>query len=238
MRVRTYFLIAGAIPLCLIVGFVAWVTFVSDFIWNRERPLFGQHFPPITHWDTLKITLDRTMCLGTCPVYTFELHGDGTLSYTGELNVAVFGQHRGHVSRKAVRALFQKFEEADFFSSFEFYGRFALDAGSTRVSIAFDGHHKSIEYVGPNSRNLPSAVAELEHDVDTISGYDLWVNGKGDVFGALQAEHWDFRANGHENSLMIVAARMRDDQELAKKLVAAGMVPASPEKLFISPKSP
>lgn len=236
MRVRTYFLIAGAAILSLVAAVT--VTLVVFLWWNSlSRPPFGPHFPKIEHWATLKITLERTFCLGSCPDYTIEINGDGTVHYTGRFEVAVPGQHRGRISQKAVRSLFQKFEKAEFFSTFGFYGLAVMDAPGTKVSISFDGHHKSIAHQG-RPHNEPSEIAELEREIDTVSGSALWVKGDGDVAAALKAEHWDFRAANPENDKIIRAAKERGDWNLVEKMVAAETAPASPEKFFISPKSP
>ncbi len=234
MRVRTYFLIAGAVPLCLVAAFVAWVTFVSDFIWNRERPLIGQHFPPISRWDTLKITLDRTFCLGSCPDYTIEISGDGAVHYTGRFEVAIFGQHRSHISPKAVQSLFRKFEKAEFFSTFEFYGPAVMDAPGTKVSIAFDGHRKSIAHMG-RADNEPSEIAELEREIDAVSGSALWVKGEGDVTAALESEHWNFHAAGRENDKIYESAMKRGDKALLRKFAGPEGPPLTPEQLMFMP---
>ncbi|RYG66071.1 hypothetical protein EON77_17820 [bacterium] len=45
---------------------------------------------------TLKeITLQRTACFGTCPVYTLTLRADGTAIYRGEAHVERKGAYRG-----------------------------------------------------------------------------------------------------------------------------------------------
>ena len=51
-------------------------------------------FPKVKDWNSVKITLSRTACYGTCPVYSIELHGDGTVLYSGKSNVAFIGVHR------------------------------------------------------------------------------------------------------------------------------------------------
>lgn len=44
------------------------------------------------------ITLERTSRLGSCPVYTVEIRGDGTVLYNGEDHVHLRGSHTAHVT--------------------------------------------------------------------------------------------------------------------------------------------
>lgn len=238
MRVRSYFLIAGAVPICLAMAFVAWVTFISDWVLTGERLLFGRRFPPIAQWETLKVTLDRTVCFGTCPDYSVEIHGDGTAFYTGRMFVAVFGRHTMHISPASVRMLFEKFKAARFFAMSDEYRYAITDNPTYTMTIAFDGHHKAVEDYAGRRAHMPPEITELEHAIDDATNMQLWVHGKGNVAAALEAEHWDFHAASSENYKIISAAKERGDWGLVKKMVAAETVPASPEKSFISPRSP
>lgn len=219
MRVRTYFLIAGAIPLFLAAAFVLWVMYISDWIYGRERPFFGQRFPQIARWDTLKITLDRTFCYGECPVYSIEIRGDGTVFYTGDMYVAVPGRHEMHIPPTSVRRLFEKFEAARFFATFDQYLSMATDLPTYTMTIVFDGHSKAVLDYGGRSRwgHMPPEITDLEDAIDDVTNMRLWVHGHGDVGAALEAEHWDFHAASPENDKIIVAARMRGDKALLRK---------------------
>lgn len=233
MRVRSYFLIGGIVCLCLVMVFVAWIG-VQYWIWTRGRPLFGEEFPTIAHRDTLKITLDRTFCLGRCPDYTIEIRGDGSEQFTGRDYVAVFGKHRSHISALAVGNLIQRFEEIEFFSTLDSYGG-QLDASITTISISFDDHYKSVRYIG-NASNMPQGIIELERDIDAAANARLWVKGQGDVFAALQAENWNFHATSDENAKMTEAAQERGDTELVRRLAHTETAPREPT--LISPKFP
>ncbi len=56
-------------------------------------------FPTIRDPSSVKITLLRSGCFGTCPSYQVEVHGDGTVLYEGYGYVAVEGQHRDSIPR-------------------------------------------------------------------------------------------------------------------------------------------
>ena len=137
MRVRTYFLIAGVAALSLVAASI--VTLAVLYWWTSlSRPLFGPRFPKIVRWETLKITLDRTFCYGTCPDYTVEIHGDGTVLYTGRDYVAITGKHRIHIPQDSIHALFEKFEAARFFATFDNYSGGGTDGPTYIVRVSFD----------------------------------------------------------------------------------------------------
>src|SRR5438093_11038358 len=47
----------------------------------------------------LTITLERSECYGTCPIYSVAIRGDGSGTYRGEKYVAIKGKERFQVSR-------------------------------------------------------------------------------------------------------------------------------------------
>jgi len=59
---------------------------------TRPQLKVNAAFPEIHDWNTLRITLSRSLCYGRCPVYEVEIHGDGTFLYDGKLNVDAKGK--------------------------------------------------------------------------------------------------------------------------------------------------
>ncbi len=205
---------------------------------NRSRPLFRTDFPAIKNWDTLRITLDRSLCLGTCPDYTVEISGDGTMRYTGRQFVAVFGRHQSHISHDAVISLFREFETVDFFSTLDGYYAGGTDGPTYAVTISFDGHSKKVRDYRGAAGNMPWGITNLEHAIDAAANTQLWVKGTGDVFAALQAEGWDLHAASNENSEMIEAAEKRGDTKLVNKLTRAETNAAViDQSQFLTPKA-
>lgn len=54
--------------------------------------------PPARHHANLEITLERTACMGMCPVYKVVIRPSGDVEWTGVANVAEIGVRHGHVS--------------------------------------------------------------------------------------------------------------------------------------------
>ena len=185
----------------------------------------------------MKIGLVRTFCLGECPDYSVEIDGDGAVRYLGREHVFVPGRHQTHISPVAVQALFRKFQQAAFFSTFDYYFGGGTDNSTYTVTISFGGHSKAVrDYVG-RAAHMPPKITDLEHAIDDAANTKLWVKGEGDVFAALAAEHWDFHASDDEHSQALENAGHRGDAILVKKLVAAGMNGAIVDPaLYMTPK--
>ena len=235
MRIRSYFLIAGAVFMSLAVALAGFVL-VERWRYSLGRPVFAAAFPPVKNWKTVKIGLVRTFCLGECPDYSVEIDGDGTVRYLGREHVFVPGRHRTHIPPDAVRALFRKFQQSAFFSTFDEYYGGAFDTPTTSVSLSFDGHNKKLWHASGGMTNMPPEIVDLEHAIDDAANTKLWVKGEGDIFAALVAEHWDFHASDDEHSQVLENAAHRRDAVLVKKLVAAGMNGAIVDRaLYMTP---
>ncbi|MCK9401477.1 MAG: DUF6438 domain-containing protein [Bacteroidales bacterium] len=50
------------------------------------------------------ITLKRTMCYGTCPVYDMEISANGEVNYNGEAFVEKMGHHRWSIQPDAIKS--------------------------------------------------------------------------------------------------------------------------------------
>lgn len=137
----------------------------------------GGGFPDIRDWKTLRITLDRTMCFGTCPSYTVQISGDGSVLFQGRACVATKGEQRAQIPEAAVKDLVAKFRAAEYFSLRDSYRAAVTDNPTTTTSIAFDGRKKAVsDYVG-GSVGMPRAVSDLESAIDAAAGTKRWISG-------------------------------------------------------------
>jgi hypothetical protein len=119
----------------------------------------------------LVIHMERTICFGTCPVYSVTIYGDGTVEYLGERFVAVEGEQTAQISEEQVRELVQAFYDADFFNMQDRYEDNVTDLPSTTTTITLNGETKSVyNYFG-----APEELEALEDKIDEISGAAEWV---------------------------------------------------------------
>ena len=127
------------------------------------------------------VTMRRTMCYGTCPVYSLELYEDGTVIYRGEKFVAVTGTWKVSIDPERVAQLVKTMTEAGFFSWRDSYNRMErTDMPSVTLGVHTETRDKTIiHYRGDSS--APRELRRLESLVDQVAGSDRWVSqGSGD----------------------------------------------------------
>jgi hypothetical protein len=140
--------------------------------------------------DTV-ITLERTVCFGTCPDYKIIIHGDGRLVYEGRRFVKTVGAVESTVTQEQLRQLVAEFEKADYFSLCDEYPSSCdrcptdwTDNPSANTSIQINGKKKSIRhYYGCQEKSehyavYPQKLYQLESRIDEIVGSARWVAGK------------------------------------------------------------
>lgn len=140
----------------------------------------GTHvpFPEIHDWNSLRITLSRGACYGTCPIYEIAIHGDGTVLYEGKAYVETQGKKNAKISHAALVQLVDAFRKADYFSLADKYVSGVTDHPRYVTSISFDGVSKSVlDYVG-REVGMPVGVSEVEAAIDRLSGASQWIGRK------------------------------------------------------------
>jgi hypothetical protein len=148
---------------------------VLDIVPPERRPEQHISFPEINDWNSLRITLHRTACRGSCPAYKLTIFGDGRVEYSGDNAWVDYSgkEYRGHVSRVVVRQLVDLFRSADYFNLFDRYGR-AYDASDYITSISFDGNSKSVVDESGYHDGIPDIVRTLEDGIDRLAGPKAW----------------------------------------------------------------
>lgn len=145
------------------------------------------------------ITLERTACFGSCPVYSVTVRRDGTVSYKGESFVRVKGRRSRRISSSDFQQLADEVCRIGFFGFEDEYvlkdkyadGRvFAIsDMPSAITTVQAGKLQKSVNSnddgcrsgVGPDAVVIgtsPEGLRRLEALIDKISGSAKWV-GKG-----------------------------------------------------------
>ena len=64
----------------------------------------------------LRVTLERQMCFGECPVYTVSVDSSGSVNFEGIRFVETTGRAAGAVSQEKLAALVNAFQESGFLS--------------------------------------------------------------------------------------------------------------------------
>jgi ankyrin repeat protein len=188
---------------------------------SRRVAPYLRHAPiPDGPIDSLKITLHRTGCYGTCPDYTVEMGGDGTVQYHGEAFVLVEGDHASHVASEDVRCLLSDFRAADFWSLRPKYWAGITDQPTYELTLSIAGQSKTVvDYMGQLT-GMPRVVTDLENAVDLVANDESWIIGNARTLPALEAEHFDFRSRAGANLLARAAGDASD--EIVRGLIANG----------------
>lgn len=133
--------------------------------------------------DTL-ISLERTECFGTCPVYKVTISADGTVTFDGKRLVEKTGVAEGRISREEVGELIAGFEAANYFSLKDAYTpdsghcpEVATDHPSANTSIRVGGKFKSVQhYHGCTGlKEELKDLTALENRIDEIANTRQWI---------------------------------------------------------------
>lgn len=126
------------------------------------------------------ITLERTPCFGSCPVYTISVSYSGAVTYDGRANVRQLGKAAGQIPQKHVEALLLELERAGYFTFASRYApseptcvRYSTDSPSAISSATFRGRTKRIEH-DYGCGGVPGALTLLEKRIDEVLGSDRW----------------------------------------------------------------
>jgi ankyrin repeat protein len=195
-----------------------WVEILPPEEWSKTRV----PFPEIKDLNTLRMSLTRTSCFGSCPAYSVEVRGNGEVIYRGEGSVLITGEHHDRISRQEVIKLLDAFHNADYFSLKDGYSQLVTDVPTYTTAIEFDGHKKSVgDHVGA-AGGMPDIVTELEGKIDELAGTEKRLNETSKTWPALVAEHWNFRADTEENRTLFASVAERGSGELIEHFIAAG----------------
>lgn len=117
------------------------------------------------------ITLERGACYGTCPIYSAQISGDGTVIYNGVENVKIKGRKTFKIPKAKVQELTKAFESINYFTFKDKYetderGMRIADLPTATTSISLKGKSKKVvNYFG-----APKELKELENKIDEIAG--------------------------------------------------------------------
>jgi hypothetical protein len=126
------------------------------------------------------ITLERTPCLGSCPVYRVTISSSGLVRYQGKRFVADSGADSANISAEAVANLVGELRLGGYFDFDDKYvagasgcGPYATDLPSAITSVD-DGHgSKRIEH-DHGCSEAPRGLASLENKIDQVAGTGRW----------------------------------------------------------------
>lgn len=149
----------------------------TDGVLAQERPV---------------VTLQRTACFGTCPVYSLEIFENGFIKFVGKQFVQAPGEHRTVISQDEVDNLISTFLKADYFAMRDSYET-CVDAKGVVWQVSDLPTEYSSLRVGERKKSIrdyacaPRELMELELEVDRVANTHRWIDGDKD-----DLKQWEF----------------------------------------------
>jgi hypothetical protein len=147
---------------------------------RNEIPPSTETAAPINDQSGPVITLERTACFGSCPVYRIAASAAGDVTYEGRANVRRLGTATGQIPAARVEALLSELDRAGYFSFATRYtaaeptcGRYATDSPSAITSVRVGNRTKRIEH-DYGCGAAPGALVVLERRIDEVLGSSEW----------------------------------------------------------------
>jgi hypothetical protein len=144
------------------------------FLWS-PRP--ARSFRSVNR-EGLVIQLQRTSCLGSCPIYRLAIFGDGSVSYSGDMFVKVKGAATTKITPAEVDRLLQSIDEVGFAGIDDRAFPWCYDAPAVSVTVSSPTLSKKITAdaacFGPRG-SLQHRVLLLAEEIDKTVGSEQWV---------------------------------------------------------------
>jgi hypothetical protein len=122
--------------------------------------------------DTV-ISLRRTACFGSCPVYSVGVTADGTVHFYGESSVVSPGYQTASIGRPAVQALLTFLGAKRFHTLHAQYQRQATDHPSAIITLRQGAAVKRVRH--DESNDSEPALAAIEKEIDRVTGSARWI---------------------------------------------------------------
>ena len=126
------------------------------------------------------VTLERTPCFGTCPVYQVSIFKNGTVRFMGKQHVAQQGAATASISSEAVDSLAGELEAGGYFGFADDYvldaracGLYATDSPTVTTSLTVNGRSKRIRH-DYGCSGAPPELRRLEQRIDEVAGTSRW----------------------------------------------------------------
>lgn len=128
-----------------------------------------------------RVTLERTPCYGTCPVYRVTVAEDGAVVFEGVQHVDSVGRYTDRIDARLVVELARAAREHGYFDLDDKYAEgeanceaYATDAPTVITSITTGELFKRIEH-DLGCAGAPRRLYDLERRIDEIVGTSRWI---------------------------------------------------------------
>jgi len=130
--------------------------------------------------DAPVVSLERTPCYGSCPVYRVTISRGGMVRFEGTRFVTRAGADSAQLAKEAVDSLLAELDRGGFFEFEERYvsgapacGLYATDLPSAITSVDDGSRSKRVRH-DRGCSDAPGALATLENRIDEVAGTARW----------------------------------------------------------------
>ena len=127
--------------------------------------------------DDLSLTLTRTACFGTCPIYSPSVTSDGTARFEGVAYTDTEGVAETRLSAAKLSEFVKEIVRADFFG----YKQddqcvvFKTDHPSAILKVLWHGRKRSADVILGCEKRLPDPIPALVDSIDKIVTIMQWI---------------------------------------------------------------
>jgi hypothetical protein len=124
------------------------------------------------------ITLQRTACFGTCPVYSLKIYADGRVTYEGKEFVKTKGRAKGRITKQALEELVEEFMKIHYLKlkSKPDCVEEWTDHPSALRSLSWKGEKNAVlHYHGCRGPAVLEQLTKLEDKIDEVVNSKRWI---------------------------------------------------------------
>ncbi len=119
---------------------------------------------------TQVLTLSKTACFGTCPVFTLKIYSNGLAVLDGKKNLKHIGLSEMMLDSDHLSALMKTCDDAQLFSLNDSYQERVMDLPTTTLTYTHDGETKKIS----GNMSFPKGFKAVVQDCMDILDHDGW----------------------------------------------------------------
>jgi len=182
---------------------------------------FSQH-----DLSSFSITLARTACEGTCPVYEVTIRGDGRVEYAGQNQVDIPGRQKAQVQAASLAPLLRIIDNIHFFGMRDKYFETCTDLPTAILSVHLDGKSKQVSnYYGDCEHQTSGpqvGLARFAEAIDSVAGTARWIHCDEACIQELLRTGFDINAQGPDGATALLLAARKGAPGKVRRLLATG----------------
>jgi len=125
------------------------------------------------NYGVSEISIERTLCFGTCPSYTLRLFSDGRVDYLGQAYAPRVGVRHGRLDPFNFHRLARIVRDIGYFDLSDRYTCDVTDNPTVYTAVTRAGKRKVIEHYAPRSTG-PAQLQLFEDAIDAVLPYVEW----------------------------------------------------------------